>query len=378
MDVDMLEQQLRGVSIRDSKEGTPGPLSSDVHEKVLKKSFGNYIVRFYQSGDEQGINQLFNLVFNQSRSLENWFWKFGRADGEGRLITVAEVEGTIVGTYAALSCAFTIGGRSVAAFQIADNCVHPDYRSFLIQWKMKKLIAEEAARRGYYFGFGFPNERAYKIGRKLKYTPFGDIPLLRKKLSIKSYLILTRLGNAAWWLGHFLSSFRDREVQVCEVKVFDSRVDQFWSQVLRYYNAIQRRTAEDLNWRYVQCPDKGFRLLQAESVGAVKGYAVLKVEGENKRKIGYIYDFLALHEKATVSVLLRRVIQLFLKERVEEVRCLMLPHTYFYPFFKQAGFSEGLHGALHMVGECYQDTKDLAFSFFDIRHWFVTLGDSDR
>jgi hypothetical protein len=62
------------------------------------------VIRRYQLGDEQGINNLYNAVFGTDRSLAGWHWKYDDSPrGATKLIYVLEDEGRIVGQYANLT-----------------------------------------------------------------------------------------------------------------------------------------------------------------------------------------------------------------------------------------------------------------------------------
>jgi len=98
-----------------------------------------YVVRKYKEGDERGINDLFNEIFNENRSLEEWFWKFKKNPlAEINLIAVAESQGKIIGQYASLPTLFKYKDKVLKASVVVDNLLHPEFRGGIksMQWEM--------------------------------------------------------------------------------------------------------------------------------------------------------------------------------------------------------------------------------------------------
>jgi hypothetical protein len=80
------------------------------------------IVRPYRSGDEEGINTLFNRVFGLDRSLDQMHWEFMNGPvslPEGSI--VAEDKGRIVGFFGSLFLRIQMGNRIVRNAYGVDN-----------------------------------------------------------------------------------------------------------------------------------------------------------------------------------------------------------------------------------------------------------------
>ena len=148
----------------------------------------SFTIRVYKEGDDKPANDLFNLVFNQKRPIEIWNWKFrdNPAFSE-KMIILAEKNCKIMGIYPSVTSRFKFGNQIIIAIQIVDNCVHPSSRGGArIQIAMKRKIVERSKTLGVVFGFGFPNDIAYKIGKRLlRYEDLCSLPILFKRLNFR-------------------------------------------------------------------------------------------------------------------------------------------------------------------------------------------------
>lgn len=87
----------------------------------------NVIIRRLKEGDEKEINDLFNQIFNEQRSIEEWYWKFrDNPLGYLNLTSVAESGGKILGQYSNLPYFFKYRDMILKFGMVVDNFVHPE------------------------------------------------------------------------------------------------------------------------------------------------------------------------------------------------------------------------------------------------------------
>ena len=77
-------------------------------------------VRLFRRGDEIAINDAFNRVFDKTRSLEEWAWKY-RPDHEPCLIVTAWDGDCLAAHNGGISATYQVDGRRVLALQGADT-----------------------------------------------------------------------------------------------------------------------------------------------------------------------------------------------------------------------------------------------------------------
>lgn len=348
-------------------------------------------VRACRPGDEAGINDLFNAVFGRHRPLAAWHWKFDRNPATPeKVIAVAESEdGKVVGVYAAMPVRFRFGDRIVIATQPVDNCVAPEYRG---GGRMQVALYREYVRRmreiGAGFGFGFPNEVAYPVGKRLlKYVDLTTLRLLDRRLSFRPALnrrttsqALRRLGDVVGGgLIRLSVGFRRLGVPggiaIEEAGDFDEAFDALWSRIESRAAVSPIRDRAYLHWRYAENPEGGFRILRATRGGRLVGYLVGEVrEDSSGARVGYVLDA-AGEEEGILRALLCQVLHGFHLAGADWARCGLLPHRAPTAPFSALGFRQSV-GRMPVVYVIYDETLDPR-RFADPTQWDLTLGDSD-
>lgn len=346
------------------------------------------IVRKYRTGDEEEINRAYAENF-ESRSLDEWRWKFqGNPEGFS-LITVAEADGKIVGQYANLVVRLQVGERIVLAFQGIDNFVQKDHRRLgSVQLSLLNAQPPLMKEAGAALAFGFPNEDAYLMGKYfLGYQDLFPLPIHFRRLTWRLAVQRRVPCLPAWILGCVtwvtavvtrcaLRRHRNPRIRVREVTGFDRRVDALWESARVSYPILTVRTQPYLTWRYIARPRNRYTILVAERDGALVGYVVLKREagGDYAQIVDILSEPDEFVDRALVSAALRWCLDqgfavvlcgMLEEDRVHRslVRCGFLRHRGFPPLRMSFGvFSADLDPAVVR----------------DPRRWHLTLGDSDH
>lgn len=348
-------------------------------------------VRPYQAGDETGINDLFNVVFAQHRPLEAWRWKFDQNPAsKEKVIAVAEdSNGKIIGVYAAMPMRFRFGDRTVLATQPVDNCITADYRG---GGRVQVALYREYVRRmreiGAGFGFGFPNEIAYPVGKRLlKYIDLTTLTLLDRRLSLRpaiakriSHPTIRSLGEA---IGRAMFDVRLRwdrlnapnDVAIRRISDFSEEFDELWQQISERTGVSPIRDRAYLCWRYTDNPEGGFRILRATCEARLVGYLVGKIKEEpNGVRIGYILEAAGKDERI-IRALTLHALEDFFEAKADWARCSLLPHWVGVGPWPNLGFRQ-VAGRMPFVYVIYDDTLERS-RFIDLNQWDLSLGDSD-
>jgi hypothetical protein len=351
----------------------------------------SWSVRAYRPGDETGINDLFNAVFERRRPLSAWHWKFDRNPATPeKVIAVGEDDGgKIVGVYAAMPMRFRFEDRPVIATQGLDTCIASEYRA---GGRLLVALYREFVRRvreiGAAFGFGFPNEVHYPVGKRLlKYVDLATLTLLDRRLSFQLAMnrrttsqVLRRLGGAVggclirlslrWHQVGF-----PRDIAIREVAEFDEEFDALWERIEGRAIVSPIRDRAYLQWRYAENPEGGFRILRASRGERLVGYLVGKVREESGGvRVGYILDA-AGEEDDVCGALLCRLLEEFRAEGVDWARCALLPHRLAAGPFAAAAFGREV-GRMPGMYVIYDDSLNRR-RFEEPSQWDLSLGDSD-
>ncbi len=230
-------------------------------------------IRLYRSGDEAGIRVLFKEVFGREMSLEEWIWKY-RGEGERSVYSsVAEsVSGEIVGHYGCMVQRAVHRGRKIHAISIGDVMTHPKYRGIRLFRELATIGPTEAVRNGVVLGYGFPNERAFRLPEKLGlYEKVEDVFEAGKDVQFRNDL--NRYTYRLFPLGHD-----------------DGRIDVLWEELKNRIHLAVIRDREYLRWRYQRHPFFSYELwgLKKRWGSRLDGLAV--VRRDNARML--LMDFL--------------------------------------------------------------------------------------
>lgn len=347
-------------------------------------------IRFYRPGDEEAINDLFNQVFHRARTLEHWRWKYLDSPVAcAEVIPIAEVDGKIVGAYPGMVLRFKVVDGMVLATQVVDLCILPGYGHGWTQMAMFHSYGERMRAMQVGFGFGFPNEVAYKVStRLLGNRELCQMPILRKRLNfrlaVRRRLASQRLERVAAWLSHrgyrLWHGFRGYRspggVQIETVDEFDDTFDTFWEQISGRYPILAVRDRAYLQWRYGQNPHGRFLVLRAWRHGAMAGYLIAKVvESAWGERSSVIFDFLTVEDRGVALALLRQGIAAALEAQVDNLKIGVLRHHPCWDILREEGFQDRSE-SLPVVYALYDPSLDDR-GIAQASRWFLTLGDTD-
>lgn len=352
----------------------------------------NAKIEIYRKGDEARINNLFNLVFEQSRDLKEWEWKFAHGPVDARPYIVLAKDGEkLIGQYAIIAFYLKYLDQKMVVVQPVDNMIHQDYRGGAKGVQVKTFVLSEELWRqaGIDLAFGFPNRQAYVVGKRLlKYRDLIKIENYFKRLSwrtalrkrIKIPLLVDSLG---WFSRLFirlsitaLVRLR-RDVYYQRVHTFDERIDSFWEKVKNQYEILVCRDCRYLNWRYCQNPSHKYYIVQAERNGEIVGLIIVKYEEHDDVRIGFIMECLALKEPLLMEGLIKKALLYLSENRTDYVLVRLASGDPINNAFKRFGFSPrpGIWES-NFVYKTYSSNVN-SDELEDQSKWHVSFGDSD-
>lgn len=348
------------------------------------------LIREYKEGDEFQIVELFKKAFNEELSLEEWKWKY-KENPEGFLSFVGTKNNKIIVHYGMPYVKLKIKEKLVRAVSAGDTMVHPDYQgrkggrlAFLFLFSLGASSPEEGwrylgARYNISVGFGFPNERVYKVGKRYGgYKDIGELYVVRKYLVRgwrRSKII--REASRLYYKIEFIyrkALFAKRNIK--RIKEFGKEVDQLWEKVKKNYPIAVVRDSRYLNWRYRKRPLVSYILLSAQKGAECKGWIVLRIKeekiGDLNVKVGYILDMLA-DDKRVIKNLILHSIDLFFKKGVYLLEAWSSLNE--KKIFEELGFSVNRRIPLVWHPFSIEDQGEINF-ISDIKNWYITLGDA--
>ncbi len=304
-------------------------------------------IRPYQPGDEQGICQLFALVFRSELPLAVWRWKYLR-EGEPPPVIVAEEDGHIICHFATIRQRLSWRGEENWGWDSVDTMCHPRYQGRglfrrAVQEFMRRFCDDRSA-----LIYGFPNERHRRLGELLVgYEPVARVHKLRQT-------------------GRSLQSGRRGDDMAFDLLPLDW--DAHWRRLAQRFAMVTRRDRRFLLWRYWLRPEKRYRFV------TILGAAALAVVGIEREK-AYLMEFLVKAGDAELARrLLSGVVAIIQAERVSEIEGWFPPFTWESQFLcSSGGFTA--EEAEHWL-ECRLLDQRLSAAWL-AEHFYYSLGDFD-
>jgi hypothetical protein len=231
----------------------------------------DFLTRSYQPGDESAILGLFHRVFHPHRTLEHWRWKYVDCPWGGPKISLTfSAGGELVAHYAGHPVPFREqsagGARRLTGLQIGDTMTAPGFRhvgrgpSSLLGRTVAHFYEHHCERQvSFNYGFNTANIQKFSL-RFVRAERVADV----------AYWVRThtrRLGRAWPW-----SVYRVAPVE---------RVDPTWDELFERLAAASplwvERSAAYVDWRYLRCPDPGYRVFAASRGGQLVGWLAGRV-----------------------------------------------------------------------------------------------------
>jgi len=248
---------------------------------LQRKNFSTRRLARITAADRGAVSNLFEKVFEQPLSSEMWDWKYG--PGRGQAIGLWE-EGELVAHYGGIPRKLNIAGSLIVASQSCDVMVAPQARGALVRkgpfFQVCATFLEHFVGYGtdQPLAFGFPNERAFRLPRKLGlYTD----PITRiRELSWQSSV------SRKWlWATRTIDPSNPDDIFI---------IDSLWQQMASCLKtfAVGVRNAEYLRERYQKHPQHKYKLFLVYQRWLRKPLAVVvvNIDGDRLELLDWVSD----------------------------------------------------------------------------------------
>ena len=350
-------------------------------------------IRAYKEGDEDEIFELTKAVWGakvpeKERWMKGWRWMHIDNPAGISRIWLAEIDGKLVGHYPLILEDLKVDGEIIKGAQIVDTMTHPQYRRQRIAYSLGEKALKELEKENVHLVYGFPNQEAYPLHMKSGWLDVCPFQVMVKPLNLKNFLqqyfIWNRLLLNISASGVNLITkafFRSKKVpeqdlsKVREITSFDDCINEFWNTVSNDYNIIRIRDKRYLNWRYVDVPNADYTIYVAEYEDEIIGYIVLGCRNDDGLACGYIYDIIALTDRADIiHSLIAKAIEYFIAEGVDAIFCKMIDNKIYRRSFLRNGFIPRFRFKGRFIA--YNTSTMLSEDFLkNPKNWFIQQGD---
>ena len=227
------------------------------------------VIRDYRPGDETAIVVLFEEVFGQRMTLDQWRWKYKGNGGLASIKLAFAPDDRLVGQAAAMALRGWHQGEPWPFFQVCDVMVHPAARgqlggANLFTRLAKSLLSGLAERKPGAFAYGFPGRRPFLLGEYARVYDRIDQACSQVRPARKRLHLRLLAKELAWG---------------------DGRLDGLWTKLAREQALALIRDGQYLRWRYASHPIHFYDLVGLFLGPLLLGWAVIRKVGGHWRVV---------------------------------------------------------------------------------------------
>jgi GNAT acetyltransferase-like protein len=237
------------------------------------------VVRSYQRGDEAAILELFARSFHIPRTIEHWRWKYQQNPFGAERISLAFVDGRLVGHYSGYPIPFRLDGTEIVAHQIGDTMTDPSVRhmgrgptSVLGRAALHFYATFCEGKVAFNYGFNVANIQKFSL-RFLRSERVEPVTYRSRDVARHPFARLSRIERYA------------RGIQLKLAPEAGKEFDELFNRVERAYGFLVRCDTRYLNWRYFQCPDVPYVVVAIRKWGRLVAWLVFRIR-ERRLTIG--------------------------------------------------------------------------------------------
>jgi GNAT superfamily N-acetyltransferase/ribosomal protein S18 acetylase RimI-like enzyme len=341
-----------------------------------------YSIRSIKPGDPQNIIELLTMGFGKwpklnvaCASIDHWKWKYEDNPLRQKNITVAEVDGKIVGVNHTFLKNVKMFDKISRFKYAADTVVHPDHRKKGIQKNMVSYNREIGIDAGIEYIYWITSnpimvESYRKIRPQFPHKVLNmvwveDADKQFDVIPVKNKLVMKTGFKAVKLMNQLVQTFTPNnsnlgEFNIDSIETFDERMDLFWDTMSKHYEFIMFRDREYLNWRYCDSRAGNFRVTIATEGDKVLGFCVTYVNFDlDDYPIGYIADIFTLPERLDVAeALVSEAMDMFRENSVNIINCQVIKDHPTHRILKKLGFIDS-RIKLHLFYNFYNPVDEL-------------------
>ena len=310
------------------------------------------VVKSYKKGDEFKILELFELVFKQKLSIENWKWRFRDNPAGKHFIKLMWDNDLLVGHYAVSPTIMQVDGQDVLTALSLTTMTHPDYTGKRIFKTLSKSLYDELEQNHACKAiWGFPNNNSH----------YGFV----KHLGWSNLALMHTLGLNAKKIKPKGLKFQAQEIQH-----FDEAHSKFINDKINA-SVYVKRDETYLNWRFIDKPNTNYYCYEFNSefdkaILIFKFYPI----GNDIYDLNIVDSYMDNHENIQdyiayiIDKTTKKVNRISLWKNLFDKNHLTLEKIGFTPVLPQTYITSRIQ-------------QSMPKSFLNFKNWHVSMSDSD-
>ncbi len=310
----------------------------------------------------------------------DWLYK-NNPEGVARTWLATDTEtGRVVGTAAAFPRRCYLGQSKISAWVFGDFCFDAQYRSLGPALQLQRACLRVLESDSAVFSYDFPSASMLAVYKRLGFqvtmTMVRLARLLRVDRKVRNVINIPAAEQVISTAGNTLlrlvsaNIVPDRSVELHHHQGLCGEEFTMLAEEQRGRNGMCiQRSAEYLNWRYVNNPLTQHKFLTARQHGILKGYAVWTQAGND----AFVVDLFGENNPAIVKGLLSEVAS-YLTERGVMTLSVWLNDSHpWLPWYSEMGFRS--RESIPMV--CIPGSGIGNLVSLRSAKWFLMQGDRD-
>lgn len=310
----------------------------------------------------------------------NWLYL---SNHEGRVkswLAIDEDSGRVIGTAAAFPRRFYYGEHEIFAWVFGDLCLDSEYRSLGPALQLQRACLGVLKENRGLFCYDFPSASMVAVYQRLGFPLTARMlrlaKLLRIDRKVREIVRFPPVERAFSLFGNTLlkimSTIPLPDASV-ELSVHHGRCGKEFSILDREQQSLlgirSQRSAEYLNWRYVDNPLATYEIITARRHGELKGYAVCLQSGEDAS----VVDLFGVSDPAIVKGLLTEIVAWLSKRGVMTLSVWLNDSHPWLSWYTDIGFRVRDWAPIVCVpSPAFANVVDLRAT-----KWFLMQGDRD-
>ncbi|HEX7287403.1 MAG TPA: hypothetical protein VF532_14545 [Candidatus Angelobacter sp.] len=259
------------------------------------------------------INMLFeHLTPSSDHARFEWLYQRNPQGPARAWIATDAATGEMIGTSAAFSRRAVVNGVEKTGWVLGDFCISDKYRSLGPALQLQRATLQALKDGGKSdFCYDFPSREFSAVYQRLGMAPAAQAirftKLLRLDQKLQQLNWTKGLAKPASWLGNFVLQASDRWIGSSKgwaVAIHEGRCGDEFTLLCQNppaTNALEiQRSAEFLNWRYLDHPSACHQILTARKGGELQGYLVFSRNNGNAE----IEEWWPRHNRALLAALI--------------------------------------------------------------------------
>jgi GNAT superfamily N-acetyltransferase len=318
-----------------------------------------------------------------NRARFDWLYK-SNPHGQVRVWLALDGNDEVIGTAAAFPRRVYIAGKEKTGWVFGDFCVTDKHRSLGPAVALQRALLQAADSAAVSVCYDFPSKAMAAVYKRLNIEPASQMVRMAKMLrvdrKVSEKLRSRRLAKVASSVGNiFLRVKRSRprvdpsiKISLLECKC-GPEFDALANRVTTSFGVCVHRSADYLNWRYLENPYKKHLFMTAKRDGTLLGFIIFSQRGSD----GEIVDFLWENDDAVIRELLSEVVELFRRRGVITISAELIACHPWSGFFNKFGFRPREHKPLMVYAPIEASSLPVPNRQSNHSSWFITGGDRD-